>query len=84
VIDYLTRNPSVALDPSIVRFDQGHFDIKKITIPDAVGFAKKLFLIANTSVPRSTVSATYDCALLGYQHGFQWLDDSGSPKTARQ
>jgi hypothetical protein len=83
VIDYLSRNPSVALDPSILRFDQGHFDVKKTTIPDAVGFAKKLFLIANTSVPQSTVSMTYDCALLGYQNGFQFIDDSGSQKPAR-
>lgn len=75
VMDYLARNPGLAQDPSILRFDQGRFDIAKTTIRDAVNFAKKLFLIANTSVPRSTVSATYDCALLGYQHGFQWLDN---------
>ena len=75
VMNYLARNPSVAADPSILRFDQGRFKIANTTIPDAVNFAKKLFLIANTSVPRSTVSATYDCALLGYQNGFQWIGD---------
>jgi len=78
VIDYLARNPSVAADPSILRFDQGRFDIAKTTVPDAVNFAKKLFELTNSNIPQARVSPTYDCALLGYQNGFQWLDNSGS------
>jgi hypothetical protein len=77
VMDYLARNPSLAQDPSILRFDQAHYDIQKITIVDAVNFAKKLFSTANTAIPQARVSATYDCALLSYQNGFQWIDDSG-------
>ena len=82
VMDYLARNPSLAADPSILRFDEGHFNIARTTVPDAVNFAKKLFLIANTSVPRSTVSATYDCALLGYKDGFQWINGSDTQRAA--
>lgn len=79
VMDYLAKDPSLSQDPSILRFDQAHFDIQKITIVDAVAFAKKLFLTTNTAIPQARVSATYDCALLNYQNGFQWIDDSGMP-----
>jgi hypothetical protein len=77
VIDYLARNPSVAQDPSILRFDEANFDIQKITTPDVVNFAKKLFLLTSTAIPQARVSSTYDCALLSHQRGFQWIDDSG-------
>lgn len=77
VMDYLARNPSMSQDPSILRFDQAHYDIQKVTIVDAVNFAKKLFLLTNTAIPQARVSATYDCALLSFQNGVQWIDDSG-------
>lgn len=79
VMDYLNRNPSLSQDPSILRFDQAHYDNQKITIVDAVNFAKKLFSLTNTAIPQARVSADYDCALLSYQNGFQWIDDSGFP-----
>ncbi len=77
VIDYLARNPSVAQDRAILRFDQANFDIQKITTPDAANFAKKLFLLTSTALPQARVSSAYDSALLSYQNGFQWLDGSG-------
>gem|GEM_PF-1718142 len=82
VIDYLARNPSVAADPSILRFDQGRFDIAKTTVNNAVDFAGKLFSLANTAIPQARVSATYDCALLGYQNGFQWINHSDAQTAA--
>lgn len=83
VMDYLARNPDLARDPSILQFDQTRFNIKKTAVIDAVNFAKKLFFLTNTAIPQARVSATYDCALLSYQNGFQWLDASGQvPKPA--
>ncbi|HTK38376.1 MAG TPA: hypothetical protein VL325_07780 [Pyrinomonadaceae bacterium] len=82
VIDYLARNPGVAADPSILRFDQGRFDIAKTSATDAVEFAKKLFSLTNANIPQARVSATFDCALLGYQNGFQWIGRSETPRAA--
>jgi hypothetical protein len=62
-----------------LRFDQGNFDVNKITVFDAVTFANKLFNLANSALPRAQVSAAHDCALLSYQNGFEWIDDSGRP-----
>jgi hypothetical protein len=77
VMDYLAHNPDLARDSSILQFDQAHFDIKKTAVIDAVNFAKKLFFLTNTAIPQARVSATYDCALLSYQNGFQWINDLG-------
>jgi len=74
VMNYLARNPQLSSDPSILRFDQTYFNAGKTTTADAVNFAKKLFFLANTALPQAEVSATFDCALLSYQNGFQWLD----------
>jgi hypothetical protein len=82
VMEYLSRNPVFAGDPSILRFDQRNFDIQKTTAADAVRFATKLFVLASTGVPQANVSAAHDCALLSYQNGFQWIDDSANPKVA--
>jgi len=64
---------------SILRFDEGHFDIKQITVVDAVNFAGRLFSVTNKALPQTEVSATHDCSLLSYQNGFQWIDDLGLP-----
>lgn len=80
VIDYLSRNPEQANDPAILRFDQSNFNVNKTSIVDAVSFAQKLFLLTNTALPQSEVSAAYDCALLAYENGFEWIDDRGSVK----
>jgi hypothetical protein len=79
VINYLARNPSVAQDPSILRFDQGRFDVKKTATVDAVRFARRLFLIANMDIGLKSVSANCDCASLGFQRPFEWIDDAGIP-----
>jgi hypothetical protein len=79
VMAYLSAHPDLARDPGILRFDESNFDIKNVAVSDAVTFAKKLFFLTNSSLPQAEVSATYDCALLGYQNGFQWIDDSGFP-----
>ena len=74
VMGYLARSPQLSRDPSILRFDQSYFDARKTTTADAVSFARKLFLLTNTGLPQAEVSAAYDCALLSYQNGFQWLN----------
>jgi len=79
VMVYLSQNPGLAQDPAILRFDESRFDIAKTSVADAVNFAKTLFTLTNSAVPQAEVSATHDCALLGYQTGFTWIDDSGSP-----
>jgi hypothetical protein len=79
VMAYLAADPGAARDPAILRFDQGNFDVNKITVLDAVTFANKLFTLATSAVPRAQVSAAHDCALLSYQNGFEWIDDSGGP-----
>jgi hypothetical protein len=73
VMGYLSKSPSLSSDPSILRFDQSYFNAKATTTTDAVNFAKKLFVITNSALPQDEVSATYDCALLSYQNGFQWI-----------
>ena len=79
VMVYLSQNPSLAQDPAVLRFDESRFDIAKTSVAAAVNFAKTLFTITNFAVPQAEVSATHDCALLGYQTGFTWIDDSGLP-----
>jgi hypothetical protein len=74
---YLGRDPSLASDPSILKFDERRFDIAKISIDDAVAFARTLFRFANTRVPEAQVSSSFDCALLSYQGGFRWVEGGG-------
>jgi hypothetical protein len=74
---YLARNPAVASEPSILKFDESQFDPHATTVRDAVDFSRKLFLITNTAIPQARVSATFDCAYIGRQLGFQWLDGFG-------
>jgi hypothetical protein len=80
VMGYLSKSPSLSGDPSILRFDQTYFSAKATTVTDAVNFAKKLFVLTNSALPQAEVSATYDCALLGYQIGFRWLTEKGQPQ----
>jgi hypothetical protein len=79
VMGYLARNPAVATEPSILKFDESKFDLRAITVRDAVDFSRKLFIITNTALPQARVSATFDCAYVSHQLGFQWLDGFGRP-----
>jgi hypothetical protein len=76
---YLPLDPVLSQDPGILRFDESRFDAQKTSVNDAVDFARKLFVFTNAEVPQAQVSATYDCTLLSYQNGFEWLDRSGGP-----
>jgi hypothetical protein len=64
VINYLAKTPAAASDPIFLRFDETHFDIQKTTSVDAVEFARKLFSLTSTVVPKAQVSPTFDCVLL--------------------
>ena len=77
VMGYLARNPAIAAVPSILKFDESQFDLQTTTVRDAVDFSRKLFLITNTAIPQARVSATFDCAYVSRQLGFQWLDGFG-------
>ena len=81
VMNYLARDPKLSRDPFILRFDEFNFDIQKVTIREAVYFAGRLFLLANSALPAARVSSTHDCALLGYEKGFQWINDTGQSST---
>ena len=74
---YLPADPTLANDPAILRFDESRFNSQQTTVVDAVDFARKLFEFTNAVVPQAQVSATYDCSLLSYQNGFEWLSNSG-------
>jgi hypothetical protein len=78
LLAYFSRNPSEAQDPRISRFDATHFDIQNTSASDALGFAEKLFVLTSTNLPEAKVSPTFDCALLDYQRGFQWLNAGSS------
>lgn len=80
VMSYLARNPSVAAQPAILRFDETIFDQQKTTVRDAVDFSRKLFLITNTAIPQARVSASFDCAYVSHRFGFKWLDGFGRVK----
>ena len=77
VMNHLAKDSQLSRDPFILRFDEFKFDIQKVTIREAVYFASRLFQLANAAVPESRVSSTHDCALLGYENGFQWINDLG-------
>ena len=83
VVALLARNPKLSSDLSFQRFDQYSFSSAQTSVGDAVEFARKLFEVTNTGLPQAQVSKTYDCALLGYQTGFHWLDSSGRSVAAR-
>ena len=80
VMAYLSNNLSLSGDPSILRFDQSNFKIAQTTVPDAVNFARKLFVVTNAALPQAEVSAAHDCALLSFQSGFQWITETGQPR----
>ena len=77
VMGYLASHPSIAAQPAILRFDESYFNLQTTTVRDAVDFSRKLFLITNTAIPLARVSATFDCAYVSRQLGFQWLDGFG-------
>lgn len=83
VIALIARDPKLSSDPSFQRFDQYSFAPAKTSVGDAVDFARKLFEITNTGLPQAQVSKTYDCAMLGYQTGFRWLDSTGGTVAVR-
>ena len=83
VMALFAQKPELARDPSILKFDQSYFSIERTTPRDAVTFASRLFSITNANLPQARVSATHDCALLGYQSGFNWIDDFGSITNAQ-
>ena len=74
LIAYLARNPALAADPSIEKFDAGRFDIAQTSTSDVVNFSRTLFRIANTGIPSAQISATFDCAELTIQNGFRWIE----------
>lgn len=80
VMGYLARNPASAAQPLISRFDESRFDPHTTTVRDAVDFSRKLFIITNMAIPQAQVSATFDCAYVSRQRGFQWIDGFGRPK----
>ncbi len=71
VMTYLARNPAAANDPTIQRFDESRFDLQNTTASDAVEFARKLFQLTSTAVPKAQVSPTFDCALLDHATGYR-------------
>jgi hypothetical protein len=79
VMGLFARQPELARDPSILKFDQSYFSIDRTTPRDAVIFANKLFSLTNENLPQARVSAVHDCALLSYTNVFGWIDDSGDP-----
>ena len=81
---YLPGDPTLANDPAILRFDESRFNAQQTSVADAVDFARKLFAFTNAVVPQAQVSATYDCSLLSYQNGFEWLGSSGKPDDQRK
>ena len=77
VIDLFARDTSLASDPSILKFDQTHFNVGRTSTGDAVSFANRLFTLTNAELPQAEVSAIHDCALLSNAGNFSWIDDSG-------
>lgn len=73
VLKYLERTPSVANDPAILRFDERTFSITSTKTIDAIGFARKLFVLTSTAVPEAQVSPTFDCTLLDRTSGYRRL-----------
>lgn len=82
---YIARHASLASDPAILKFDEARFDVKQISINEAVEFSRKLFRLTSTGVPKAQVSSSFDCALLSYQQGFRWIEGgaAGSSSSAR-
>ncbi|HKP67941.1 MAG TPA: hypothetical protein VJV05_01580 [Pyrinomonadaceae bacterium] len=76
---YLDRNPTLASDPAILRFDERKFDIEQATLNDATDFSRKLFRLMSMGIPEAQVSSTFDCAMLSYQQGFRWIEGGPQP-----
>jgi hypothetical protein len=74
LIAFLARNPMLAADPSIAKFDAGQFDIARTSATDVVNFSRTLFRIANTGIPSAQISASFDCAELSQQQPFRWVE----------
>ena len=73
VLKYLDRTPAVANDPSILRFDERTFSVATTRTPDAIDFARKLFVLTNKAVPEAQVSSNFDCALIDRNTGYRAL-----------
>lgn len=72
VIKYL-GTPSVAVDPSILKFDERTFSVASTQTPDALDFSRKLFALTSKAIPAAHVSPTFDCALLDRRTGYRAL-----------
>ena len=83
VMNVLARNPQLGRDPSILRFDQGRFDLNSVSVKESVEFAAKLFLLTSRAAPKARVSAAHDCAILNYDRGFQWINDNAEVLTTK-
>lgn len=73
VISRLAGDPVLSRDPSVLRFDETVFDASKASTQDAIAFSRKLFAFANASIPSAQVSSSFDCSLISFDSGFQWL-----------
>jgi len=78
VMALFARDPLLASDPSILKFDQSYFNARHTSAKDAVTFASRLFTLANDRLSQARVSAVHDCALLDYRGTFTWIDDSSN------
>ena len=74
VIGFLARTPTLASDGLIQRFGNPGFDRQTASTTDATAFAKKLIVFTSRGVPAANVSPTSDCAHLGYESGFKWIN----------
>lgn len=74
IMGYISMDRAFANDPSILRFDERIFNPRTTKVIDAVDFSAKLFRLTSSTMPAAHVSPTFDCALLNYQTGFQWIE----------
>ena len=74
VMRFLAGSPTIANDPAILRFDERSFVAASTRTSDAVDFARKLFALTNTEIPKAQVSSAFDCALLDHATGFRRLE----------
>jgi hypothetical protein len=74
VMEFISRTPLVSNDPMIVRFGAPQIDRASTSSTDATAFARKLIRLTSTGVPKANVSPASDCAMIGYQSGFRWIN----------
>lgn len=72
VMTFLARNPIVAGDPAVQKFDESRFSVQTTTESDAVEFARKLIRLTSSGVPQANVSPSSDCAMVDHTTGFRW------------